>query len=111
MRITISGKNIEITSGLKDAVNEKLGKLEKYFTQETEMIVTLSVEKGRQKIEVTIPVRGSVIRAEQESDDMYKSIDELLVKLARKIRRRHRLERIKRNSLHEVEIPAALPKL
>lgn len=75
MRITISGKNIEITPGLKDAVQEKLGKLEKYFTQETEMIVTLSVEKGRQKIEVTIPVRGSVIRAEQESDDMYVSID------------------------------------
>lgn len=69
MRITISGKNIDVTQGLKDAVYEKLGKLEKYFTPETEAIVTLSVEKNRQKIEVTVPVKGSVIRAEQVSDD------------------------------------------
>ena len=75
MRITISGKNIDVTQGLKDAVYEKLGKLEKYFTPETEAIVTLSVEKNRQKIEVTVPVKGSVIRAEQVSDDMYVSID------------------------------------
>ena len=75
MRITISGKNINVTQGLKDAINEKLGKLEKYFTPETEAIVTLGVEKNRQKIEVTIPVKGSVIRAEQVSDDMYVSID------------------------------------
>ena len=75
MRITISGKNINVTQGLKDAIYDKLGKLEKYFTPETEAIVTLGVEKNRQKIEVTIPVKGSVIRAEQVSDDMYVSID------------------------------------
>ena len=58
MKITISGKNIDVTEGLKAAVNEKLGKLEKYFTPDTNVIVTLSVEKERQKIEVTIPVKG-----------------------------------------------------
>ena len=57
MKITISGKNIDVTEGLKAAVNEKLGKLEKYFTPDTNVIVTLSVEKERQKIEVTIPVK------------------------------------------------------
>lgn len=75
MKITISGKNIEVTEGLKAAVNEKLGKLERYFTPDTEVIVTLSVEKERQKIEVTIPVKGNIIRSEQVSSDMYVSID------------------------------------
>ena len=75
MRFTISGKNIDVTEGLKTAVTDKLGKLEKYFTPDTEIIVTLSVEKERQKIEVTIPVKGSMIRSEQVSNDMYVSID------------------------------------
>jgi putative sigma-54 modulation protein len=75
MRITISGRNIELTDGLKAAVEEKISKLEKYFTPETEVYVTLSVEKERQKIEVTIPVKGNIIRSEQVSNDMYVSID------------------------------------
>ncbi|MEY8517305.1 ribosome-associated translation inhibitor RaiA [Lachnospiraceae bacterium 29-84] len=75
MRITISGKNIEITEGLRKAVEEKLSKLERYFTPETDVTVTLSVEKERQKIEVTIPVKGNIIRSEQVSNDMYVSID------------------------------------
>ena len=75
MKFIIIGKNIEVTDGLKAAVEEKIGKLEKYFTPETEIHVTLSVEKDRQKIEVTIPVKGSIIRSEQVSNDMYVSID------------------------------------
>ena len=73
MNFIISGRNIDITPGLRQAVEQKLGKLEKYFT--TDIIVTLSVEKERQKIEVTIPVKGNIIRSEQESSDMYVSID------------------------------------
>lgn len=75
MKFTISGRNIEITEGLRAAVEEKIGKLERYFASETEAIVTLSVEKERQKIEVTIPVKGNIIRSEQISNDMYVSID------------------------------------
>lgn len=75
MKIIISGKNIDVTQGLRNAVESKLGKLEKYFTADTEIIVTLSVEKDRQKIEVTIPVKGNIIRSEQTSNDMYVSID------------------------------------
>ena len=75
MRYTISGKNIDITVGLREAVEGKLGKLERYFSPDTEVQVTMSVEKGRQKVEVTIPVKGSTIRAEQDSNDMYVSID------------------------------------
>lgn len=75
MKFIIIGKNIEVTPGLRAAVEDKIGKLEKYFTPETEVHVTLSVEKDRQKIEVTIPVKGSIIRSEQVSNDMYVSID------------------------------------
>ena len=56
MRIKITGRNIELTEGLKAAVEDKLNKLEKYFTPDTEVNVTLSVEKERQKVEVTIPI-------------------------------------------------------
>ena len=75
MNFIISGKNIEVTAGLRETIEQKLGKLERYFTPETEITVTLSVEKERQKIEVTIPVKGTIIRSEQTSNDMYVSID------------------------------------
>lgn len=75
MRYVISGKNIDITEGLRTAIHDKIGKLEKYFTPDTEIYVTLSVEKERQKIEVTIPMKGNIIRSEQVSNDMYVSID------------------------------------
>ena len=75
MHITISGKNIDVTEGLRTAVEEKLSKLDKYFNKEMDASVTLSVEKSRQKIEVTSPMKGNIIRSEQVSSDMYVSID------------------------------------
>ena len=87
MKFTISGKNIEVTDGLKSAIRDKLGKLERYFTPDTEIIVTLSVEKERQKIEVTIPVKGNIIRSEQVSNDMYVSIDLVEEVIERQLRK------------------------
>jgi len=75
MRYIISGKNINVTEPLKEAVENKLSKLDRYFSPDTEVHATLSVEKGRQNIEVTIPIKGTIIRAEQDSNDMYVSID------------------------------------
>lgn len=75
MRYTITGRNIEVTPGLRDAIQDKIGKLDRYFNPDTEVIVTLSVQKDKQNIEVTIPVKGSIIRAEESSSDMYVSID------------------------------------
>ena len=75
MRINITGRNIDLTDGLKNAVEGKMSKLEKYFTPDTDVYVTLSVEKERQKVEVTIPTKGNIIRSEQVSNDMYVSID------------------------------------
>jgi len=80
MRIKITGRNIELTEGLKAAVEDKLNKLEKYFTPDTEVNVTLSVEKERQKVEVTIPMKGSYIRSEQVSSDMVEEVIERQLK-------------------------------
>ena len=75
MRYTITGRNIEVTQGLREAVEDKLGKLDRFFAPATEAVVRLSVQKDIQKIEVTIPVKGHIIRAEESSSDMYVSID------------------------------------
>ena len=87
MNFIISGRNIDITPGLRQAVEQKLGKLEKYFSPETDIIVTLSVEKERQKIEGTIPVKGNIIRSEQVSNDMYVSIDLVEEVIERQLRK------------------------
>ena len=75
MKMHITGRNIELTDGLKAAVEEKLSKLDRYLTDEVTAQITLSVEKERQKVEATIPLSGHIIRAEQVSNDMYVSID------------------------------------
>ena len=90
MKYIISGKNIEVTDGLRSAVYEKLDRLEKYFNEDTEVQVTFSVEKDRQKMEVTIPIKGNIIRAEQVSDDMYVSIDLVTEVIERQISRHKR---------------------
>ena len=75
------------TPGLREAVESKLGKLGRYFTPNTEIHVTLSVQKGHQKIEVTIPVKGGLVRSEQESSDMYVSIDLVEEVIERQLRK------------------------
>ena len=87
MRFTINGKNIEVTQSLRSAVESKIGKLERYFTQDTEAHVMLSVEKGRQKIEVTIPVKGGIIRAEEANEDLYTAIDRVEDVIERQIKK------------------------
>ena len=67
MRYKITGRNINVTPGLKAAVEEKIGKLERYFNQDTEVNITLTVEKDPQKIEVTIP--DLFINEEYDSND------------------------------------------
>ena len=87
MRYTITGRNIEVTPGLKAAVEKKIGKLEHFFTPDTEVIVALSAQKDQQKIEVTIPVKGNTIRAEESSTDMYVSIDLVEEVIERQLRK------------------------
>ncbi|WP_079914266.1 ribosome-associated translation inhibitor RaiA [Paenibacillus sp. 32352] len=89
MKFNIRGERIEVTEALKEYVEKKLSKLERYFETPpmTEVHVTLSVVKGLQAVEVTIPLTGVMLRAEEKSNDMYASIDMVIDKLERQIRK------------------------
>jgi len=87
MNFIVSGKNIDITEALRSTIIKKLGKLDKFFNPDTDAYVTMSVEKNRHIVEVTIPFNGVVLRAEEASDDMYISIDEVIDVLEGQIRR------------------------
>ena len=101
MNLVISGKNLDITEGLRSAVEEKISKLERYFTDSTEVHVTLSTEKNRQKIEITIPMKGSIIRAEEVSSDMYVSIDLVEEVIERQLRKyKNKLIDKEQNAVH-----------
>ena len=100
MKIKIIGRGIEITDGLRQAVEDKLSKLEKYFVPDTEIIARLSVEKDSQKIEVTIPVKGTIIRAEEESSDMYATIDLVLETIERQLVK-HKNKLVDKSYLHQ----------
>ena len=75
MRYTIIWKNIEITEGLQEAIQDKLSRLNKYFKEDVDAKVTLSVQKEEQKIAIPIPTKHRLIRAEESSNDMYVAID------------------------------------
>ncbi len=75
MNFIISGKNLEVTEALKERVNKKLGKLEKFFSPQTEAHVTMNVQKNRHILEVTILSSGITLRAEVANEDMYACID------------------------------------
>ncbi|MCT8975827.1 ribosome-associated translation inhibitor RaiA [Clostridium sp. CX1] len=87
MNITVSGKNIEITPALRNVVEKKVSKLEKYFKPHIEAHATLSVEKNRQIIEITIHFGGIILRAEEVHDDMYAAIDIAVDKLEGQLRK------------------------
>ncbi len=106
MRISITGKNLEISDYLRDLVEKKVAKLDRYFPQDTEAQVTLSVEKNRHIVEVTIPIDGGVIRGEEVTGDMYASIDNVLDKLEKQIlRHRTRLEKSLRSGAFRYDAP------
>lgn len=105
MKVTVIAKNIELTSALKEIVEKKIRKLEKYFEEEINAKVTLSVQKNRHTIEVTIPFNGVILRGEESTDDMYKSLDLVEDKLERQIRKQKtRLSRRNGGSVRFAEV-------
>ncbi len=85
MKFQFRGKNIQVTDGLKEHVEKKLGKLDKYFDNSPEAVVALIVEKERHRVEVTIPLNGYILRGEEESPDMYSSVDLVIDKIERQM--------------------------
>lgn len=114
--VIISGVHLDLTDSLKNIVHEKA---EKLFTHE-ERIIRLRVEletnghKGNQEEFIAkghIEINGPPMVVSDKSDDLYKSIDGMVHKLDRKLRRRSRLYKVKRKLKHDVDIPAELPKV
>ena len=94
MKVKSIGKNIEVTEALKNIIEKKLSRLDRYFGPDVEAHTTLSVQKNRHTIEVTIPFNGVILRSEERNEDMYISIDIVLDKLERQIRKQKtRLEK------------------
>lgn len=87
MKYNIIGRNMEVTEGLRAYVEKKFSKLSHYFTEDTELHVTLIKQKESEKVEVTIPMKGTTIHAEEASADMYLSIDLLEEIVERQLRR------------------------
>lgn len=89
MNIHTRGDRIELTDALRDYVEKKLSKLERYFEAPltADVNVTLSVIKDMHTVEVTIPMPGLMLRAEERNTDMYASIDLVVDKLERQIRK------------------------
>ncbi len=105
MKVTVIAKNMELTDALKEIVQKKISKLEKYFEANIEARATLSVQKNRHIIEVTIPFNGVILRGEEATSDMYKSLDLVEDKLERQIRKQKtRLSRRHGGSLRFGEI-------
>lgn len=89
MKFNVRGENIQVTEALKEYVEKKLSRLERYFETPpvSEVSVTLSVLRELQNVEVTIPLTGFMLRAEERAADMYASIDLVVDKLERQIRK------------------------
>lgn len=87
MKVIITSKNIKTNEHLKDTVEKKMQKLDKYFSDDISANVMLSSEKQWEKMEATIKVRGMVFRAESRDEDVYSSIDKVVDKLAAQMSR------------------------
>lgn len=87
MKFNVRGENIEVTPALREYVEKKLGKLERYFETFPDIKVNLRVYSDKQRVEVTIPFPDLVLRAEEAHTDMYAAIDLVVDKLERQIRK------------------------
>ena len=109
MRITYSGKDMQVTDAIQARVEKKLSKMDRYFRGEADVSVRLSQEKGARNIaEMTLTVGGLMIRAEEVTDDMYQSVDRAADKLEKQIKR-HRTRLDKKANLEAITDAAEEP--
>jgi putative sigma-54 modulation protein len=87
MQVTVTGRNIEMTDALKKYAEEKVQRVRKYLNTALDAHIILAVEKFRQKAEVTINANGLKIHGEEETEDMYSSIDRVMDKIERQVRK------------------------
>jgi putative sigma-54 modulation protein len=87
MKVIITSKNMNASDHLKETIESKLDRLGKYFSNEIVANVTLTMEKGRQKIEATINAKGTIFRAEETANDIYNGVDRVVEKLSSQMSR------------------------
>ncbi|MBR5156537.1 MAG: ribosome-associated translation inhibitor RaiA [Clostridia bacterium] len=110
MKITMSGKQIELTPALKARIEDRFSKLDRYFHKETEAYVTLSVQREKQVVEATVHSGGLIVRVEEATDDMYVSIDTAVDVLERQLRKhKTRIEKKLKKDTFEAAALAAIP--
>lgn len=87
MKYTIRGKQVNVTEAMHEKAIKKIGKFERFFKPDAEAVITFKVEKDRFIFETAIYSNGTIIRAEESSNDMYASMDMVVEKLERQIRK------------------------
>lgn len=107
MKIIITEKKVKLSNALTDYAEKKIGKLERLFKEDAEASVTFSVEKDRNKVELTIRSHGTVFRVSESTSDMFASIDASITTMERQIRKnKTRLEKRLRQDAYERIIEA-----
>ena len=107
MNIIISGKQMELTDGIKGTIEEKLGRLDFYLHPATDVKVTVSAKKARQKVEVTIiPISGPIIRAGDIEENLYAAIDVVYDKLNKQLRKYKKRLQDRHQSIESIRFDA-----
>lgn len=87
MNIIVNGRNIDVTPALRKYAEEKISRFERYLSNITEAIVTMTVEKYRHKVEVLLKANGVLIQAEGITGEIYSSIDDVVEKLEKQVKK------------------------
>ncbi len=85
MKLNIKGRNIELTDALRQYIEKRINKFEKFLGELSEAIVTISTEKFTHKIDVLLKVNGHLIQAEGKTEDLYSAVDQVVEKLEKQI--------------------------
>ena len=100
MKYTIKGLGIDLTDGLKSHVDKGLEKLDKFFTNETQASVVLKTQKNDHIVEITVPLKGNILRVSERGSDMYSLIDVAIDKLERQVRKYK--TKVRDNRIHKI---------
>ena len=87
MKLTITGRKIEVTDGIRDHLNDKIGKTIADLDETADVHIALSVETHRQFAEITLKTKGMTLHSHEETKDLYSSIDKALEKMEKQLRK------------------------
>ena len=106
MKLDLTGRQIEITEGIEEAVERKIAKLGKFFDENTIAHVTFSAKKEKQNVDIRIEYKSKTYMAEVETTDIYHGLDDVVEKLIGQIRKeKTKMEKARRNGIDKEEKP------